>query len=233
MTVQSRRAAAGRWLVGLVVITAVACAGGAHHHHRRIDEGLLATTERTDDTIQVTYNGHPLYHFAGDEAPGDTNGQNVGDVWFVVSPEGEALTAARRRTANTELGAPGQTGAFRTASVWSGRRARRRCRSRRPPSAEAEDLVRRRTGGRGAIGGVKGAVAHRHRPVVLRPVCSGHALERGVLTHLRRVALDDQIEVVASDRDGTTRVVFEVPGLTHSSSWLCTSRRPPIRPAPV
>jgi hypothetical protein len=97
MTVQSRRAAAGRWLVGLVVITAVACAGGGPTTTTAgIDEGLLATTERTDDTIQVTYNGHPLYHFAGDEAPGDTNGQNVGDVWFVVSPEGEALTAAAK-----------------------------------------------------------------------------------------------------------------------------------------
>lgn len=53
-----------------------------------------AGDERTDDTTQVTYNGHLLYYFAGDEAPGDTNGQNVGDVWFVVSPEGEALTAA-------------------------------------------------------------------------------------------------------------------------------------------
>ena len=59
-----------------------------------VDAALLATTERTDDTTQVTYNGHLLYYFAGDEAPGDTNGQNVGDVWFVVSPEGEALTAA-------------------------------------------------------------------------------------------------------------------------------------------
>ncbi len=61
-----------------------------------IDQELLATTERTDDTTQVTYNDHPLYYFAGDESPGDTNGQNVGDVWFVVSPEGGALTAAAK-----------------------------------------------------------------------------------------------------------------------------------------
>lgn len=36
---------------------------------------------------QVTYNGAPLYYFAPDEAPGDTNGHLVGNVWFVARPE--------------------------------------------------------------------------------------------------------------------------------------------------
>lgn len=57
-----------------------------------VDESLLGTTERDDGTTQVTYNGHPLYYFAGDAAAGDTNGQNVGEVWFVVSPAGEPIT---------------------------------------------------------------------------------------------------------------------------------------------
>ena len=56
-----------------------------------IDGSLLGTTERTDGSVQVTMDGHPLYYFAGDEAAGDTNGQGVGDVWFVVSPSGEAI----------------------------------------------------------------------------------------------------------------------------------------------
>jgi predicted lipoprotein with Yx(FWY)xxD motif len=56
-----------------------------------IDGSLLGTTERTDGSVQVTLDGHPLYSFAGDEAAGDTNGQGVGDVWFVVSPSGEAI----------------------------------------------------------------------------------------------------------------------------------------------
>jgi predicted lipoprotein with Yx(FWY)xxD motif len=56
-----------------------------------VDAALLGTTERTDGTVQVTYAGWPLYYFAGDEAPGDTNGQEVGDVWYVVSPAGEAI----------------------------------------------------------------------------------------------------------------------------------------------
>lgn len=54
-----------------------------------LDESLLGTTKRDDGKMQVTYNGHPLYHFAGDAAAGDTNGQGIGDVWFVVSPAGD------------------------------------------------------------------------------------------------------------------------------------------------
>ena len=56
-----------------------------------VDETLLGTITRDDGTTQVTYNGWPLYYFAEDTAPGDTNGQGVGDVWFLVSPEGEAI----------------------------------------------------------------------------------------------------------------------------------------------
>src|SRR5437588_6712934 len=34
---------------------------------------------------QVTYNGHPLYTYSGDSSPGQSNGQGVGGVWFVVT----------------------------------------------------------------------------------------------------------------------------------------------------
>lgn len=56
-----------------------------------IDTSLLGTTERTDGTMQVTYGGWPLYYWVKDEAPGDTTGQDVGEVWYVVSPTGEAV----------------------------------------------------------------------------------------------------------------------------------------------
>lgn len=46
----------------------------------------LGTTQRTDGGVQVTYNGVPLYYWAKDQKPGDTTGQNVGGVWFVVNP---------------------------------------------------------------------------------------------------------------------------------------------------
>lgn len=53
-----------------------------------VDPELLGTTEREDGQLQVTYNGWPLYYFARDENPGDTNGQAVGDVWYLVSEIG-------------------------------------------------------------------------------------------------------------------------------------------------
>jgi predicted lipoprotein with Yx(FWY)xxD motif len=56
-----------------------------------VDGSLLGTTQRTDGTTQVTYNGWPLYHFANDSAPGDTNGQGVGSVWYVVGSDGNAI----------------------------------------------------------------------------------------------------------------------------------------------
>jgi predicted lipoprotein with Yx(FWY)xxD motif len=58
-----------------------------------VDASLLGTTEREDGSTQVTLDGHPLYYFGGDETADDVNGQGVGDVWYVVSPQGEAITA--------------------------------------------------------------------------------------------------------------------------------------------
>lgn len=55
------------------------------------DAGLLGTTERTDGTMQVTYNGWPLYYWINDTGPGDTTGQGVGEVWYVLSPQGEMI----------------------------------------------------------------------------------------------------------------------------------------------
>ena len=58
-----------------------------------VDASKLGTITRTDGTVQVTYNGWPLYFYAKDAAPGDVVGQNVGDVWFVVSPASEQVMA--------------------------------------------------------------------------------------------------------------------------------------------
>jgi len=56
-----------------------------------VDGSLLGTSARTDGSMQVTLDGHPVYLFGGDQAAGDVNGQGVGDVWFVVSPSGQAI----------------------------------------------------------------------------------------------------------------------------------------------
>jgi predicted lipoprotein with Yx(FWY)xxD motif len=46
--------------------------------------GTLGTITRDDGTLQVTYNGLPLYFFSGDKAPGDSNGVYTG--WVAVKP---------------------------------------------------------------------------------------------------------------------------------------------------
>lgn len=48
--------------------------------------GKVDTSRRTDGTLQMTYNGHPLYFYAKDTKSGDATGQNVGKAWFVVKP---------------------------------------------------------------------------------------------------------------------------------------------------
>ena len=56
-----------------------------------VDATLLSTITRDDGSLQVAYNGWPLYYFHEDAAAGDTNGQGLGGVWFLVSPTGEAI----------------------------------------------------------------------------------------------------------------------------------------------
>jgi predicted lipoprotein with Yx(FWY)xxD motif len=60
-----------------------------------VDEFLLATLPRDDGSTQVTYNGWPLYYYAGDTAPGDTAGQGIdgfGGLWWLIAPSGEPIT---------------------------------------------------------------------------------------------------------------------------------------------
>jgi predicted lipoprotein with Yx(FWY)xxD motif len=56
--------------------------------------GKLATVKRPDGITQVTYDDVPLYRYAADSKPGQTNGQGVAGVWFAVTPAGESAKAA-------------------------------------------------------------------------------------------------------------------------------------------
>ncbi len=47
--------------------------------------GDFGAFARNGTAIQVTYNGMPLYRYAGDRNPGDTNGQGIGGKWYVVT----------------------------------------------------------------------------------------------------------------------------------------------------
>jgi len=53
--------------------------------------GRLGTIKRADGTTQATYNGHPLYTYAGDTAPGQAFGNNLnlnGGLWHEVTVSG-------------------------------------------------------------------------------------------------------------------------------------------------
>jgi len=79
----------------------------------------LGTITRSDGTKQVTYLGHPLYFFAGDSGPGQTNGQgsnSFGAKWWLVAPAGTKITVADSATgaaagaANSSAKAPASSG---------------------------------------------------------------------------------------------------------------------------
>src|SRR6185436_20218019 len=73
------------------------------------DASMLGTTKRTDGSIQVTYNGWPLYYYEKDKAAGDVTGQDVGDVWFVVSAEGDKVESTTAATEAPAASAGGTT----------------------------------------------------------------------------------------------------------------------------
>jgi predicted lipoprotein with Yx(FWY)xxD motif len=56
-----------------------------------VQASLLSTSKQTNGSTQVTYGGKPLYYFAGDAAPGETKGQGLNGVWFVVRGDGSLV----------------------------------------------------------------------------------------------------------------------------------------------
>jgi predicted lipoprotein with Yx(FWY)xxD motif len=58
------------------------------------DKALLAQTVRAEGTAQTTYGDWPLYYYAGDQGPGDVDGQGVDGVWFAVGADGKLVKTA-------------------------------------------------------------------------------------------------------------------------------------------
>lgn len=54
--------------------------------------GKLGVIKRDDGTYQVAINGMPLYSYVKDTKAGDTTGQGVGEVWWVVGLDGNKIT---------------------------------------------------------------------------------------------------------------------------------------------
>ncbi|TLM65892.1 MAG: hypothetical protein FDZ69_07990 [Deltaproteobacteria bacterium] len=46
----------------------------------------FAVITRADGKQQTTFRGYPLYYWMNDASPGDTGGQGINNVWFVIDP---------------------------------------------------------------------------------------------------------------------------------------------------
>jgi predicted lipoprotein with Yx(FWY)xxD motif len=75
--------------------------------------GKFGTITRSDGTVQATYDGHPLYTYSGDNAPGQTSGNalNVsGGLWYAVTPSGAKPTAGGAAPATSSSSGGGSGG---------------------------------------------------------------------------------------------------------------------------
>jgi hypothetical protein len=73
--------------------------------------GTLGEIKRADGTMQATFDGHPLYLFAGDSAPGQANGNGVngfGAPWYAMKIG--ASTTANTGTSTSGSGDMGGSG---------------------------------------------------------------------------------------------------------------------------
>lgn len=83
---------------------------GAPSAGRGVEAKLLGTITRSDGSRQVSYNGHPLYTFSGDTAPGQVNGEginNFGGTWYVLGSAGRPVTGPVSGTTTTSAGGYG------------------------------------------------------------------------------------------------------------------------------
>ena len=70
----------------------------------------FGTISRSGGQVQATYDGHPLYTYAGDSAPGQVNGngKNVsGGLWWAMTPSGAKPGAAPKASSSSTSGGGG------------------------------------------------------------------------------------------------------------------------------
>ena len=97
----------------------------SHVHHLRVAaevKGRIGFVARTRTRKQVTLNGYPLYTFAGDKKPAETNGEGITHfraTWILVRP-GPTKPAATRVPPSSTKSAPATSSRSKGGSSGSG-----------------------------------------------------------------------------------------------------------------
>jgi predicted lipoprotein with Yx(FWY)xxD motif len=66
--------------------------------------GTFGTIKRSDGSAQATFDGHPLYTFAGDTAPGQAKGNGLnaaGGLWHEITTSGAAAPAGNSSSSSS------------------------------------------------------------------------------------------------------------------------------------
>jgi predicted lipoprotein with Yx(FWY)xxD motif len=77
-----------------------------------LDKEDFTVITRDDGSKQVATYGQPLYTFARDTKPGDTNGDGFGGVWYAVGKDGKAANASATGGASTTTTPPTTSSAY-------------------------------------------------------------------------------------------------------------------------
>lgn len=82
--------------------------------------GLTGHLGTTGSSQQVTYNGAPLYTYAGDTAAGQTNGQGLktfGGIWYALTPQGHVASASTAATSSGSTSSSKASGSGTTTTT--------------------------------------------------------------------------------------------------------------------
>jgi predicted lipoprotein with Yx(FWY)xxD motif len=69
--------------------------------------GTFGTIKRNDGKTQATYDGHPLYYYAGDSSAGMVTGNDVnasGGLWWAMTPSGAKIKSTKAQPTPTSSG---------------------------------------------------------------------------------------------------------------------------------
>jgi predicted lipoprotein with Yx(FWY)xxD motif len=75
----------------------------------------LGTIKRANGQTQATYDGHPLYTYAGDTAAGQINGNGLnasGGLWWAITPSGSDLRTTAAPSPSTSTTSGGGSGGW-------------------------------------------------------------------------------------------------------------------------